>query len=282
MPWSHGQRAQLLTSRQELTTAPRCLSFWYRLAGPQIGTCPMASSQGAPAWLHSEGSGVPKGCGMAAPRPPLPRYPEPQAAAGERGGRGAVDQPRDPGQHLAPGMGDTACHGPAVVPGEDQTPMSLAPARHGASDTAAWGQVAFEVLHDGFLGDVGLDDLTQTAGPCGAELSCSFEVEGCALAASGKGTWQRQSNGTGTTAGPAADHTTGTAAGTGPRQPCCFPAALSVLPACSECPACTPHQPCLLSLCPACPPQDEQKAMLPRAPQPWDSPNPESPSPRAP
>lgn len=84
------------------------------------------------------------------------------------------------------------------------------------------------MLRDGFLGDVGLDDITQTAGPCGAELSCSFEVEGCGLEAAGEGTWQRQSNGTGTAAGPAADHTTGTASGTGPWQPCSFPAALSV------------------------------------------------------
>lgn len=126
--------------------------------------------------------------------------------------------------------------------------MSLAAARHRVwSDTAAWWQVAFEMLNDGFLGDVGLDDITQTAGPCGAELSCSFEAEGCGLVASRKGTWEQQSNGTGTTAGPVADHTTGTAAGMGPWQPSCFPAALSVLP------ACTPHHPCLLSLCHACP-----------------------------
>lgn len=98
-------------------------------------------------------------------------------------------------------------------------PVLLAPARHRVSDTAAWGQVAFEVLHDGFLGDVGLDDITHTAGPCGAKLSCSFEVEGCGLTASGEGTWQRQSNGTGTTAGPVADHTTGTSAGTGSGSP---------------------------------------------------------------
>lgn len=109
-------------------------------------------------------------------------------------------------------------------------PTSLAPSRHRVSDTAAWGQVVFEVLHDGFLGDVGLDDITQTAGPCGADLSCTFEAGGCGLAASGKDTWQRQSNGTGTTAGPVADHTTGTAAGTELWQPSCFPAALSVLP----------------------------------------------------
>lgn len=158
-----------------------------------------------------------------------------------------------------------------------RAPVSLAPARHRVSDTAVWWQVAFEVLNDGFLGDVGLDDITQTAGPCGAELSCSFEAEGCGLVASRKGTWQRQSNGTGTTAGPVADHTTGTAAGMGPWQPCCFPAALSVLPACFECPVCTPHTLPALPLsclpCPPRPPQDEQKAMLHRASQPWNSPN---------
>lgn len=130
-------------------------------------------------------------------------------------------------------------------------PMSLAPARHGVSDTAAWEQVAFEVLHDGFLGDVGLDDITVTAGPCGAELSCTFEVESCGLAASGKGTWQRQSNGTGTTAGPVADHTTGTATGTGVWQLSCFPAALSVPPPYSECPACSPCVPPALSFPPS-------------------------------
>uniref|UniRef100_A0A8D2MTD5 MAM domain containing 4 n=1 Tax=Zonotrichia albicollis TaxID=44394 RepID=A0A8D2MTD5_ZONAL len=158
-------------------------------------------------------AGSPRAVGWLPPCPPLPRYPEPQAVARGRRGGGAVDPPRNPGQHLAPGTGDTALHGPAAVPGEERPRAPLAPAGHSVSDTAAWGQVAFEVLHDGFLGDVGLDDITQTAGPCGAELSCSFEVEGCGLAASGEGTWQRQSNGTGTTAGPVADHTTGTAAG---------------------------------------------------------------------
>uniref|UniRef100_A0A8C3NJS1 Uncharacterized protein n=1 Tax=Geospiza parvula TaxID=87175 RepID=A0A8C3NJS1_GEOPR len=160
VPWSHGQRALLLSSHQEPAAAPRCLSFWYRLAGPQIGTCPMASSR--------EGG-------------------EEVVLWTCRGTQGSI-------WHRAW----------ATLPSTGQ---------HGVSDTAAWGQVAFEVLHDGFLGDVGLDDITQTAGPCGAKLSCSFEVEGCGLAASGKGTWQRQSNGTGTTAGPVADHTTGTAAG---------------------------------------------------------------------
>ncbi|XP_024997192.3 apical endosomal glycoprotein isoform X1 [Gallus gallus] len=37
-PWSRGQHAQLITYRQEPAAAPQCLAFWYRLAGPQIGT----------------------------------------------------------------------------------------------------------------------------------------------------------------------------------------------------------------------------------------------------
>ncbi|NWV19247.1 AEGP protein, partial [Origma solitaria] len=153
VPWSHGQRAQLLTSHQEPATAPRCLSFWYRLAGPQIGTLNLK--------LRLEGG-------------------EEMVLWTCRGTQGSI-------WHRAW----------ATLPATGQQRY----------------QVAFEVLRDGFLGDVGLDDLTLTAGPCGAELSCSFEAEGCGLAASGEGTWQRQSNGTGTTAGPATDHTTGTAAG---------------------------------------------------------------------
>ncbi|NWT22031.1 AEGP protein, partial [Cardinalis cardinalis] len=153
VPWSHGQRALLLTSHQEPATAPRCLSFWYRLSGPQIGTLNLK--------LWPEGG-------------------EEVVLWTRRGTQGSV-------WHRAW----------ATLPSTGQRRY----------------RVAFEVLHDGFLGDVGLDDITQTAGPCGAKLSCSFEVEGCGLAASGKCTWQRQSNGTGTTAGPVADHTTGTAAG---------------------------------------------------------------------
>ncbi|NXQ67572.1 AEGP protein, partial [Quiscalus mexicanus] len=153
VPWSHGQRALLLSSHQELATAPRCLSFWYRLAGPQVGTLNLKL------WPEGGEEVVLWTC---------------------RGTQGSI-------WHRAW----------ATLPSTGQQRY----------------RVAFEVLHDGFLGDVGLDDITQTAGPCGAKLSCSFEVEGCGLAASGKGTWQRQSNGTGTTAGPVADHTTGTTAG---------------------------------------------------------------------
>ncbi|NWR07465.1 AEGP protein, partial [Paradoxornis webbianus] len=166
VPWSHGQRAQLLTSRQEPAAAPRCLSFWYRLAGPQIGTLNLKL------WL--EGG-------------------EEVVLWTRRGAQGSI-------WHRAW----------ATLPTTGQQRYRQGT---GVSDTAAWWQVAFEVLHDGFLGDVGLDDITQTVGPCGAALSCSFEAEGCGLAASRKGTWQRQSNSTGTTAGPVADHTTGTAAG---------------------------------------------------------------------
>ncbi|NWT15633.1 AEGP protein, partial [Vireo altiloquus] len=176
VPWSHGQRAQLLTSRQEPAATPRCLSFWYRLAGPRIGTLNLKlrpeEGEEVVLWTRrgTQGS-IWHRAWATLPATGQQRY---QVRTG----------PRVPGTGRARG-----------------------------SDSTAWGQVAFEVLHDGFLGDVGLDDLAQTAGACGAELSCSFEADGCALAASGKGTWQRQSNGTGSTTGPAADHTTGTAAG---------------------------------------------------------------------
>ncbi|XP_071430418.1 apical endosomal glycoprotein isoform X2 [Pithys albifrons albifrons] len=153
VPWSRGQRAQLITSRQDPAAAPRCLSFWYRLAGPQIGTLNLK--------LQPQGE-------------------EEVVLWTCRGTQGSI-------WHQAW----------ATLPATGQKSY----------------RVAFEVLRDGFLGDVGLDDLALTAGPCRAELSCSFEAEGCGLAASGQGTWQRQSNSSGTAAGPAADHTTGTATG---------------------------------------------------------------------
>uniref|UniRef100_A0A8B9NBZ6 MAM domain containing 4 n=1 Tax=Accipiter nisus TaxID=211598 RepID=A0A8B9NBZ6_9AVES len=154
-PWSRGQRAQLVTYRQEPIATPHCLSFWYRLAGPQIGTLNLK--------LQMEGV-------------------EETVVWTRRGTQGSVWH-----------------QGWATLPG-CLTPLS-------------WWQVAFEALRDGFLGDMALDDLALTAGPCGAELSCSFEADACGLVASGQRTWLRQSNGTGTTAGPQADHTTGTATG---------------------------------------------------------------------
>ncbi|NWU85567.1 AEGP protein, partial [Onychorhynchus coronatus] len=176
--WSRGKRAQLITSRQDPAAAPRCLSFWYLLAGPQIGTLNLK--------LQPEGE-------------------EEMVLWTCRGTQGSV-------WHQAwatlPATGQKPYRvrtRPFCVPGTSEARGCLTP-------LPGW-QVAFEVLRDGFLGDVGLDDLALTAGPCGAELSCSFEAEDCGLAASGQGTWQRQSNATGTTAGPAADHTTGTATG---------------------------------------------------------------------
>uniref|UniRef100_A0A8D0G040 MAM domain containing 4 n=1 Tax=Strix occidentalis caurina TaxID=311401 RepID=A0A8D0G040_STROC len=152
-PWSRGQRAQLITYSQEPTTTPRCLSFWYRLAGPRIGTLN----------LKMQLEGV-----------------EETVLWTRRGTQGSVWH-----------------RGWATLPATGRRRY----------------RVAFEALRDGFLGDVALDDLALTAGPCGAELSCSFEAGGCGLAASRQHSWLRQSNGTGTAAGPAADHTVGTAAG---------------------------------------------------------------------
>ncbi|KAM6337543.1 apical endosomal glycoprotein [Alca torda] len=153
VPWSRGQRAQLITYRQQPATTPRCLSFWYRLAGPQIGTLNLK--------LRLEGA-------------------EETVLWTRRGTQGSIWH-----------------RGQATLPATGQRQY--------------W--VAFEALRDGFLGDMALDDLALTAGPCGAELSCSFEADACGLAASEPRSWLRQSNGTGTTAGPAADHTTGTATG---------------------------------------------------------------------
>lgn len=71
-PWSRGQRAQLVTYRQESTTAPRCLSFWYRLAGPQIGTQPHGVLPGMPQLGSTplETAGSPRGAGQL-PNAPL-------------------------------------------------------------------------------------------------------------------------------------------------------------------------------------------------------------------
>ncbi|XP_075376121.1 apical endosomal glycoprotein [Mycteria americana] len=152
-PWSRGQRAQLVTYRQEPATAQRCLSFWYRLAGPQIGTLNLK--------LRLEGA-------------------EETVLWSRRGTQGSVWH-----------------RGWVTLPATGRRQY----------------RVVFEALRDGFLGDVALDDLALTAGPCRAELSCSFEADACGLVASGQRTWLRQSNGTGTTAGPPVDHTIGTAAG---------------------------------------------------------------------
>ncbi|NXG02154.1 AEGP protein, partial [Sakesphorus luctuosus] len=178
VPWSHGQWAQLITSRQAPAAAPHCLSFWYRLAGPQIGTLNLK--------LQPEGE-------------------EETVLWTCRGTQGSIWHQAWatlPATDQKPYRVRTR---PFHVPSTSEAQTCLTPLRD-------W-QVAFEVLRDGFLGDVGLDDLALTAGPCRAELSCSFEAEGCGLAASGQGTWQRQSNSTGTATGPAADHTTGTATG---------------------------------------------------------------------
>ncbi|NXH22444.1 AEGP protein, partial [Bucco capensis] len=152
-PWSRGQLAKLITYYQEPATIWRCLSFWYRLAGPQIGTLNLK--------LQLEGA-------------------EETVLWTRRGTQGSIWH-----------------RGQATLPTTGRQRY----------------RVAFEALRDGFLGDMALDDLSLTVGSCGAKPSCSFEADTCGLVASGQHTWLRQSNGTGTTAGPAADHTTSTATG---------------------------------------------------------------------
>ncbi|NXN15222.1 AEGP protein, partial [Indicator maculatus] len=162
-PWSRGQRAQLITYYQEPAAAQRCLSFWYRLAGPQIGTLNLK--------LQLEGG-------------------EETVLWTQQGTQGSVWH-----------------QGQATLP-------TTSPQRYRGHLTllSCW-QVAFEALRDRFLGDMALDDLVLTEGPCRAKPSCSFEVDTCGLVASGQHTWLRQSNSTGSIAGPAADHGTGTATG---------------------------------------------------------------------
>ncbi|NXX96963.1 AEGP protein, partial [Centropus bengalensis] len=178
VPWSRGQRAQLVTPRQEPAALPRCLSFWYRLAGPRIGTLNLK--------LRLEGA-------------------EDTVLWTRRGTQGSVWHR---GWATLPATGQRRYQvrtGPRVPPGASR-------ARGRGTLLSRW-QVAFEALRDGFLGDMALDDLALAAGPCVAQLSCSFEADACGMAASGQQTWRRQSNASGTSAGPAADHSTGTAAG---------------------------------------------------------------------
>ncbi|NXX44592.1 AEGP protein, partial [Tricholaema leucomelas] len=178
--WTRGQRAQLITYYQEPAAAQHCLSFWYRLAGPQIGTLNLK--------LQLEGG-------------------EETVLWTQQGTQGSVWHQ---GQATLPTTSRqryrvrVRCPHP-VLP-------SAAGARSHLTLLSRW-QVAFEALRDRFLGDMALDDLALTEGSCRAKPSCSFEVDACGLVPSGQHTWLRQSNSTGSTAGPAADHSTGTATG---------------------------------------------------------------------
>ncbi|XP_062447283.1 apical endosomal glycoprotein [Rhea pennata] len=153
-PGSRGRQARLVTSYQRPPATPQCLSFWYRMAGPQIGTL----------------------------RLKLKYEEEEETVLWTR--RGA--------------WGSAWHRGFATLGLKGQRKYRL----------------AFEALRDGFVGDVALDDVALRPGLCGAQDSCSFEAGTCGLLASGQPTWLWQSNGTGAaSAGPPADHTTGTAAG---------------------------------------------------------------------
>ncbi|NXR05646.1 AEGP protein, partial [Semnornis frantzii] len=178
--WSRGQRAQLITYYQEPTAAQRCLSFWYRLAGPQIGTLNLKlrleGGEETVLWTQRGTQGSVWHQGQATlPSTSRQRY------------RVRVRCP----QPVLPSAAGARCH---------LTLLSLC-------------QVAFEAMRDRFLGDMALDDLVLTEGSCRAKPSCSFEADACGMVPSGQHTWLRQSNSTGSTAGPAADHSTGTATG---------------------------------------------------------------------
>ncbi|XP_074871606.1 apical endosomal glycoprotein isoform X2 [Carettochelys insculpta] len=149
-----GLSARLLTYPQDPPRTEQCLSFWYRLDGPQSGTLNLKiQHDGEPEtvlWTRTGAHGSMWHLGFATLRPQaLQRY-----------------------------------------------------------------QLIFEALRHGFLGRVALDDVTLRADACGPQESCSFEANACGLSSSWQYAWARKSNATNTAAaGPAADHTVGTAQG---------------------------------------------------------------------
>nr|XP_028581284.1 apical endosomal glycoprotein-like isoform X2 [Podarcis muralis] len=151
-PGSRGRRARLVSAPQaSLTLSNACLSFWYRLEGPQIGTFNLlVKSAGAAEEVLWTRAGT-------------------QGAAWRRA---SATIP----QHLLPGF-----------------------------------QVIFELLRDGFVGTVAVDDVALAPGPCAAPLRCNFEEPG-ACNVSGGG-WVRWQGGGTSGQGPLHDRTLGTSEG---------------------------------------------------------------------
>ncbi|XP_048368091.1 apical endosomal glycoprotein [Sphaerodactylus townsendi] len=148
---SLGFRARLASNPQTLPAEGLCLSFWYRMEGPQIGTLN----------LKVKPSGEP--------------------------------------EHIL--WTRTGSHGAVWHRGFSN--ISSQPAQN--------YQVIFEVLRDGFLGTVALDDITTTHGGCSAQKHCSFETNDCGVLSSGQHPWIRQTGTEGQ--GPLTDHTLGTPKG---------------------------------------------------------------------
>ncbi|KAJ7308087.1 hypothetical protein JRQ81_008593 [Phrynocephalus forsythii] len=151
-PGADGLSARLVSSPQVASGGGDvCLSFWYRLDGPQIGTLNLL--------MKSAG--------------------EPERVLWTRtGSQGAI-------WHRA------------------FATLSRPVGRD--------FQVVFEALRNGFLGSVGLDDISVVPGTCGTPAECSFETDECGLLAGGTQDWVRQ-NATGGW-GPRIDHTSGTPQG---------------------------------------------------------------------
>ncbi|NWX91173.1 AEGP protein, partial [Nothoprocta pentlandii] len=182
-PGTRGQRAQLITAYLQPPAAAQCLSFWYRLAGPQIGTLNLKlkreEEEELVLWTRRGAQGSVWHRGFAT-----------LSLEGERAYRVRQCGSRPTGTPGVP-------RGPRCL---SSWRLCLAP------------QLLFEALRDGFVGSVALDDVTVRAGPCGAQDFCSFEAGTCGLVAGGQPAWLRQRSGSGA-GGPLADHTTRTATG---------------------------------------------------------------------
>nr|XP_034958462.1 apical endosomal glycoprotein isoform X3 [Zootoca vivipara] len=152
-PGSRSRRARLVSAPQTaLTPSDACLSFWYRLEGPQIGTFNLlAKSIGATEEVLWTRVGS-------------------QGAAWRRA--------------------SATIHQRLLLPSF---------------------QVTFELLRDGFVGTVALDDVALVPGACASPLRCNFEEPG-ACGVSGGG-WVRRQGGSTSGQGPPQDRTLGTLAG---------------------------------------------------------------------
>nr|XP_025046305.1 apical endosomal glycoprotein [Pelodiscus sinensis] len=231
---ARGLSARLITYPQDCPTREQCLSFWYRLDGPQSGTLSLKIQHDEEPetvlWTRTGAHGSTWHLGFATLRC--------QALQGYRGRLAALPcKPHEergawllcrasPMRNGAPGC--FAMHlGPGPhVPGP-WAPQHLRSIPRGCGRPGEWvlgvvlstaclppWQLVFEALRSGYLGDIALDDVTMRAGACGPQESCSFEANACGFSSSWQYLWARQSNATGTaTAGPPTDHTLGTARG---------------------------------------------------------------------
>ncbi|KAM5259522.1 apical endosomal glycoprotein isoform 4-T4 [Hipposideros larvatus] len=177
-PPARGPGAHLLTQPQTPAASQECLSFWYHLHGPQIGTLRLVMRQEGKADTHLwSQSGTHGNC-----------WHEAWATLHHQMDSGAQYQVRAGAWEVGGG----AAQGPRA--------------------DAVRPQLLFQGLRDGYHGTMALDDVALRPGPCWAPKRCSFEDSVCSFSTGGL--WMCQTNATGHAAwGPSADHTTETPQG---------------------------------------------------------------------